>query len=153
MSAPTPAALTPAQLTATAREFAARTDLWQPAARFTPDRRWYRRLERTDDFEVWLLTWLPGQGTEIHNHGGSSGAFTVVQGALTERSFGADEPITRTLEAGGLRSFGPTYVHQVTNTGDVPAISVHAYGPALTVQSYFAWDGALQLLRTEAVDD
>ncbi|WP_052851201.1 cysteine dioxygenase [Streptomyces avicenniae] len=152
MTAPSPAVLTPTQLASTAREFAARTELWRPATRFTADRRWYQRLERADDFEVWLLTWLPGQGTEIHNHGGSSGAFTVVEGTLTERSFG-DEPVPRTLDTGQLRSFGPTYVHEVTNNGDIPAVSIHAYGPALTVQSFFAWDGALRLLRTEAVDD
>ena len=33
----------------------------------------------------WLLSWLPGQGTGLHDHGGSAGAFAVVRGTLHER--------------------------------------------------------------------
>src|SRR4051812_25004769 len=35
--------------------------------------------------QVWLLSWLPEQGTPLHDHGTSAGAFTVVSGTLTER--------------------------------------------------------------------
>ena len=35
--------------------------------------------------QVWLLSWLPEQGTPLHDHGTSAGAFTVVRGTLTER--------------------------------------------------------------------
>ncbi|WP_129843067.1 cysteine dioxygenase family protein [Streptomyces sp. RFCAC02] len=165
MSAPSPALrtphtapLTPARLADIARGYAARSDLWRPKVRFTTPDRWYARLDHTDTFEVWLLTWLPGQGTEIHDHGGSSGAFTVVDGTLTERSFGDLDgdhaPVSRALATGELRSFGPRYVHEVTNRGTRPAVSVHAYGPALATQSFYAWESAgLRLLRTDAVED
>ncbi|WP_049565134.1 cysteine dioxygenase [Streptomyces sp. SBT349] len=155
MPAPSPAVVTPAQLAGTARSFAARRELWEPLVRFTRSERFYRRLERTADHEVWLLTWLPGQGTEIHDHGGSSGSFTVVRGALSERSFASPEPTTRRLETGAVRPFGPRYIHEVTNRGTEPAVSIHAYAPALTAQNYYGWaaDGGLSLLRTEAVDE
>ncbi|RKN03309.1 cysteine dioxygenase [Streptomyces radicis] len=155
MSAPTPAIITPAELELTVRSFAARTDLWRPQVRFTRPDRWYRRLERNADFEVWLLTWLPGQGTEIHDHGGSSGAFGVVQGTLTERVFPAAGPVVRQVDVGGVRPFGPHYVHEVTNRGGGPAVSIHAYAPALTTQSYYRWDadGGLALSRTEPVTE
>ena len=51
-----------------------------------PAHRWYQRLLREDDQEVWLLSWLPGQRTGFHDHGRSAGAFTVVQGCLRERT-------------------------------------------------------------------
>ena len=35
--------------------------------------------------QVWLLSWLPDQGTPLHDHGTSAGAFAVVRGTLTER--------------------------------------------------------------------
>ncbi|MGP3966359.1 cysteine dioxygenase [Streptomyces sp. 6N223] len=152
--APAPAVHTPTRLAATVRAYAARPALWRPLVRFTVPDRWYRRLERTGEFEVWLLTWLPGQATEIHDHGGSSGAFGVVDGALAELTFPGAEPHTRTLATGGVRAFGPRHIHQVVNRGARPAVSIHAYAPALTGQAYYrrGADGRPRLLRTEAVD-
>ncbi|WP_326596049.1 cysteine dioxygenase [Streptomyces sp. NBC_01803] len=148
---------TPARLAATARRFAAHPRTWRPFVRFTRPDRWYRRLELTADYEVWLLTWLPGQGTEIHDHGGSSGAFTVVDGTLAERAFPAPgrrgAVPARPLDIGGLRSFGPRYIHEVRNEGTLPAVSIHVYGPALSSQSFYRRDadGVLTLDRTEPV--
>ncbi|WP_243740954.1 hypothetical protein [Streptomyces sp. 8K308] len=82
MTAPVAAPRTPNELADTVRWFAARQELWRPRVGFTAPERFYLRLERTADHEVWLLTWLPGQGTEIHDHGGASGSFGVVQGTL-----------------------------------------------------------------------
>ena len=69
---------------AIASAFAAAPEQWPVAPRFNPLDRWYHRLHVADDHEVWLLTWLPGQGTEWHDHGGSAGAFHVFSGTLTE---------------------------------------------------------------------
>ena len=69
---------------AIARRFAAAPEQWPVAPRFTAAERWYHRLAAEPDHEVWLLTWLPGQGTDLHDHGGSAGAFQVYAGTLTE---------------------------------------------------------------------
>jgi hypothetical protein len=45
--------------------------------------------------------------------------------------------VTRALNTGYYRAFGPHYVHQVTNTGAIPAVSVHVYTPALTVMNHY----------------
>jgi Cysteine dioxygenase type I len=37
----------------------------------------------------------------------------------------------RTIIAGGVRSFGPRFVHHVVNDTAGPAVSVHAYSPPL----------------------
>src|SRR4051794_3407438 len=48
------------------------------------DRRWHVRVHQDVEVDVWLISWTTEQGTELHDHGGSSGAFTVVEGTLNE---------------------------------------------------------------------
>src|SRR6266513_3868760 len=78
--------LSRAQLSEIAAGTAARTDHWRDLVRYDPARRWYRRLELTQEYEVWLLSWQPGQGTGFHDHGGSAGAFAVALGELQEHT-------------------------------------------------------------------
>jgi hypothetical protein len=124
---------------AIAASFAGAPHLWPVAPRFNPVDRWYHRLAEQPDYEVWLLTWLPGQGTDLHDHGGSAGAFHVMSGSLTEDTVaGGDQPgdpariTARELGEGAGRRFGPRHIHRITNRSNHPAISVHAYGPALS---------------------
>ena len=92
---------------AIARRYASHPDDWPFAPRFDPLRRWYHRLAEEPGAEVWLLTWLPGQETDLHDHGGSAGAFVVVQGQLVEHTIDADARLhPTTLVAGAGRSFG-----------------------------------------------
>ena len=74
----------PVNLVQIATRLAAQTTLWEPLIAYDPISRYYARLARESDFEAWLLTWVPGQGTEWHDHGGSAGAFITVRGSLTE---------------------------------------------------------------------
>lgn len=37
---------------------------WAQHARYDPGRRWYTKVGEHDGHKVWLLSWLPGQGTE-----------------------------------------------------------------------------------------
>lgn len=126
----------------TARRLAARPDAWGVAPRFDPRQRWYHRLLAEDGLEAWLLTWLPGQETDLHDHGGSAGAFVVVSGVLTERTVtGAGDDTAalaeRVLPAGAGRQFGDHHVHQIVNAGTAPAVSVHVYGPELTTMTRY----------------
>lgn len=125
LTVPPPADPRAAGPAATALTLAARPESWRPLLEFRPDARWYRLLTDDGRLQVWLLSWLPGQGTDLHDHGDSSGAFAVAAGSLTERVVGPSREVTRELATGRARVFGPHYVHQVVNTGDVPAVSVH----------------------------
>ncbi len=109
-------------LTEIATPLADLTELWQPLVEYDPVSRYYARLAKEPDFEAWLLTWLPGQGTNWHDHGGSAGAFVVVRGTLTERHASVNplahpriEPELRELSEGTLRAFGTKHIHEVTN--------------------------------------
>jgi predicted metal-dependent enzyme (double-stranded beta helix superfamily) len=136
----------PARLHHLARQLAARTDLWRPQVRFAHASRWSVRVAVTDDYEAWLLTWLPGQSTGLHDHGGSAGAFTVLSGVVEEstlpptRSRGPAALVHRTLAAGRIRAFGADYVHDVTNNGAEPAVSLHVYAPALDTMRHYVLD-------------
>jgi len=146
---------TPADHLATARRYAANPDDWPLAPRFDPLRRWYHRLAAEPDAEVWLLSWLPGQGTDLHDHGGSAGAFVVVSGTLTEYTVktppgSAPRLASDSLHPGDGRAFGPHHIHQITNAATQPAVSLHVYGPALREMTRYHIAGG-QLLVT-AVD-
>jgi predicted metal-dependent enzyme (double-stranded beta helix superfamily) len=126
---------------AIAARYAAAPEQWPVAPRFNPVDRWYHRLAVADDHEVWLLTWLPGQGTDLHDHGGSSGAFLVSDGTLTEETITTDgrpRAVARELGDGAGRRFGPRHIHRVTNRSSRPAISIHVYGPALTTMTRYS---------------
>jgi len=127
---------------------------WRDLVLYTEHPRWYRRLAGADDYEVWLLSWLPGQGTGFHDHGGSSGAFTVAQGALQEWTApgGRPNPVAATMAQGAVRSFGPWYVHHVINASAQPAVSVHAYSPPLESMRRFEFspDGQVHVTTETA---
>jgi mannose-6-phosphate isomerase-like protein (cupin superfamily) len=116
---------------AVARRYAARPATWSKLVRYDVDERFYTRVGGTPDHEVWLLTWLPGQGTDLHDHGGCAGAFTVVSGVLVEETVLGGRLRPRRLSAGSGRAFGPRHVHRVTNSAGRPAVSLHVYRPAL----------------------
>jgi hypothetical protein len=127
-------ALSPARLGQIACEVASQPHRWSEILRFDAERRWYRRLELAEDHEVWLLTWLPGQGTGFYDHGHAAGAFAVARGRVSERTVvGSGHRVRhRAVPAGGVRPFGIRHVHDVINLSGEPAVSVHAYSPPLT---------------------
>jgi predicted metal-dependent enzyme (double-stranded beta helix superfamily) len=139
---------------AIATRYAAEPDLWPVAPRFNATERWYHRLAVADDHEVWLLTWLPGQGTDLHDHGGSAGAFHVFAGTLTEDTVSvapgrAPRITARELGEGAGRRFGSRHIHRITNRASRPAVSIHVYGPALTTMTRYRIDAAGELeIRT-----
>ena len=142
-----------------ATQLADRRELWQPLVRYDALSRYYVRLASSPDYEAWLLTWLPGQRTDWHDHGGSAGAFLTVAGALTERHAtvepdGALRVLTepRALATGALRAFGTRHVHQVANNALEPATSVHVYSPALVeMNTYREHDAELHQISSQLV--
>jgi quercetin dioxygenase-like cupin family protein len=130
-----------------------------PYVDFDPDQRWHQRIYRDRRVDVWLISWLPTQGTQLHDHGGSSGSFTVLSGVLTEAVVTGRAAPGRHLRdhergAGSTIAFGPHYVHDVRNLGDDPAVSVHAYSAPLSSMTYYDLaDGVLSPITTLATDD
>lgn len=111
--------------------------------RFASPQRWWSRLALTEEVEVWLLSWLPGQHTAPHDHGGASGAFSVVLGSLSETyRYPGGDVRQRAHSVGSAIGFGAGRAHQVWNTGLEKAATVHAYSPPLvpTREYESLWD-------------
>ncbi|NDZ82602.1 cupin domain-containing protein [Streptomyces sp. SID10853] len=134
---------TVAEFAGLARAIAADRGQWAHLVEYDAVSRWYHRLRTVPQapgpaltgqpqppagYEIWLLSWVPGQGSGPHGHGRSSGVMTVLDGRLTERT----ERGGRVLEAGAQRVFAPGYSHEVVNDSLEPAVSLHVYYPGLT---------------------
>jgi rhodanese-related sulfurtransferase/mannose-6-phosphate isomerase-like protein (cupin superfamily) len=125
----------------------ARSDGWMEKVRLRADRRWYERLHHGADYDIWVISWLPGQSTGFHDHGASSGAFVVATGILEEHRPGER---TRVIHPGKPRAFGPDYAHDVRNVSLAPAISIHAYSPPLIDMNEYELDGDQLVPRERA---
>jgi hypothetical protein len=126
--------------------------------------RWFTRLHGTEELDVWLISWVPDRSTELHDHGGSLGALTVVSGALGETRWDGQSLRRRVLAAGDQAAFPLGWVHDVVwsresvavggRTAPAPTLSVHAYSPPLTAMSYYDVTdrNTLRRKRTELTD-
>ena len=76
--------LTPRELAAQVRRLIETPADWVTRVRLDPEGRWYEQIPVNDLCELWLISWLPGQSTGFHDHGGANGAFGVVWGQLEE---------------------------------------------------------------------
>jgi rhodanese-related sulfurtransferase len=123
----------------------ASSDDWVDKVRLRADGRWYERLYHGPDYDIWVISWLPGQSTGFHDHGASSGAFVVAAGILEEHRPGER---TRVIHPGKPRAFGPDFAHDVRNVSLAPAISIHAYSPPLSEMNEYEFDGS-QLVPRE----
>jgi predicted metal-dependent enzyme (double-stranded beta helix superfamily) len=159
------------QLAAEVRRLAGRPAEWVSRVRLDPAGRWYEQIHLDGCYEIWLISWLPGQSTGFHDHGWANGAFSVVWGALDEcvvsggagqsrqASGSGPRPVStatvRPVTQGVVRAFGPHYVHDVRNSSrDSVAVSIHAYSPPLSEMTrYDLTPGGLVVAGTEGQGD
>lgn len=94
-------------------------------------------LHAEPDFSISAVVWRPGQFTEIHDHLVWC-SFLVLQGTETENIFDIDGDRLvrigqRERPAGSVSGVAPPDdIHQVHNTGDEVAITLHVYGADLS---------------------
>ncbi|MGG8410589.1 cysteine dioxygenase family protein [Streptomyces sp. 12297] len=119
---------TVAEFVGLARSLAENRAEWEHLVEYDATTRWYHRLRTGPGYEVWLLSWVPGQGSGLHDHGDSAAVMTVLQGGLTERN----QRGRLALGAGSERVLAPGHVHEIVNDSLEPAVSLHVYYPGLT---------------------
>jgi quercetin dioxygenase-like cupin family protein len=147
--------LTLQQLDRLVRAFATAESRWASLVRFGVDGdRWWTRLHADDSVDVWLLTWLPGQLTDLHDHGPSVAAFTVARGRLEEVRANLAGTRHTSVHAAGQTSWVPAGAVHDVRAVDEPAVSIHAYSPPLSRMTYYAADAARGLVaaRTTGVE-
>lgn len=134
------------ELTALAEELAGRAELWRDQVAFDTGGRHFASLYRDENVDVWLLCWNTEDDTGWHDHDTSSGAVTVVQGAVRETTPRLNgEPVSTVVGAGSTFSFGPEHIHRMV--GEVGAsVTIHVYSPPLwrMGQYTFSADGSLR---------
>jgi predicted metal-dependent enzyme (double-stranded beta helix superfamily) len=106
------------------------------AVRFSPEGYARVLLARTEDVEVLVLGWLPGQRSPIHDHGLSHGYVKVLAGEGSDDSFAlvGDRAVhaeRRGFAEGAILEERPDQVHRVVNTSSNVLITLHAYAPCL----------------------
>ena len=143
---PSPTPKSPEQLARIVSAFAA-SDGWLDRVRLSTGERWYERLYHGPDYDIWVISWMPGQSTGFHDHAESAGAFVVSTGVLEEHRPG-EPPLA--VPPDQPRAFGTDYAHDVRNVSSAPAISIHAYSPPLTDMNEYELDGIALIPRENA---
>ncbi|TVY09014.1 cysteine dioxygenase [Paenibacillus cremeus] len=107
-------------------------------------------IYRSGDAEAVLIHLPAGQETYIHDHGFSIGCAMVVEGAFANRIYRLDSygyPIycgETQVESGGFYTVPKKMIHQLCNTSESRAISLHIYTPQLSgVKTYFPYEQVL----------
>lgn len=112
-----------------------------PLADFEPFTHWdsehYTRncIDRTDDYELILLCWEPGQETPIHGHGGEECWVYALQGTILEhrQEWDAAHQKLETVETAQMKAGDISYMddnmgfHSLHNTGGTRAMTLHLY--------------------------
>ena len=133
-------------LAAIAAGLAAVTVPWELGLGEIPTERRFHRVLATEAYEAWVICWPSGELLDMHDHGGSAGAFSVVSGELDEAAIEAGVKVMRTFGPGDTAAFGASRVHAVANRGDGVATSVHVYSPPLSTMIYYESDDSGSLV-------
>jgi hypothetical protein len=113
---------------------------WDLGLEDPPAERRYERILATDAYDAWLIYWPPESSIDMHDHGDSIGALSVVAGVLDEDVRIGDQIVTTRLAAGDTLHLPARRVHAVTNRADSAATSVHVYAPPLRSMSFYRLD-------------
>ncbi len=140
-------------LLALARSYADDPSTWAHLVRVDSERRACHRLLEAPDATVWLLCWMPGQETGFHDHDGAAGVVAVVQGGVVEQRLRlGGTPSRREARAGDTFAFSGAVIHNVGHAEGAPAVTIHAYSPALRRMGAYEFDANGELQRT-ALDE
>ena len=88
-------------------------------------------LFRNDDFELVLISWLPGQHSKMHYHPKNGCIMKLLYGQLHEIRY----KNSNDFEELDYKKNDISYMcdqfgqHVITNIEDIPAISLHLYSP------------------------
>ena len=93
--------------------------------------------ENAYPFDIYVITWQPGQKSPVHYHPVYGCSLLALEGQLQEKLFVMDRENNK-LRANGSRIINQgqsSYIdniigaHQICNPYDVPAVSLHIYSP------------------------
>ncbi len=87
---------------------------------------------KTDNVELILMCWLPGQGTPLHNHGKSDAVTLVLEGEMEYTTYYPDDrKVSGTLRPGDIEHIPIGIEHEVKNSSKNKLVTMHVYSPPL----------------------
>lgn len=93
-------------------------------------------LHKSEQLEIVLITWLPGQRTYWHGHPEHGCLMKVLVGSLEECQHNVSVPIVHST--GSVSYVDGSQNHQIINsTTSLPAVSLHIYSPGNFYNSLF----------------
>jgi quercetin dioxygenase-like cupin family protein len=124
--------LTPRELNLFALQLVAARSRWEHLIRHTSDARVYEQIWDDEHVNAWVICWSEDQDTGFHDHDLSAATIAVISGQVREdRLRLGSSPRSRVISAGASFSVPPVAIHRVMHSGDVPAVTIHAYSPPL----------------------
>ena len=87
---------------------------------------------RSDNVEILVVCWKPGQTSPVHGHGPSDGLMIILEGEITNTTYTkAGQKVSTVWKSGDI---GHTCIgdqHEVKNASNTDAVSLHIYSPPL----------------------
>jgi hypothetical protein len=124
--------LTLDQLEEFATDLAATPEQWGDLVRHATGERIYERIWDDEEVNAWLICWSADQDTGFHDHDQSAAGIVVISGEVREERLRlGSAPRSRAVRAGSSFGMAPAAIHRVLHSGDVPAVTIHAYSPPL----------------------
>jgi predicted metal-dependent enzyme (double-stranded beta helix superfamily) len=131
--------LEPPELAALAQRIAAEPSLWRPLVRHELSGRGHEQLYLDAYVGVWVISWMPGHDTGLHDHEWSNGGVAVAEGTiLEERARWGMPPHRVEAKAGDTFCLTDTEIHRMANISDAPAVTIHAYSPPIDRMGLYA---------------
>jgi predicted metal-dependent enzyme (double-stranded beta helix superfamily) len=99
-------------------------------------------LFKNENIEVCVLNWVKGSKSTLHDHANSDCTMLVVQGQLLNKNYRLDDANQLVSQIHFIHeedvvSISKSDIHQLEQTGDENAITLHAYYPPIEYNNTF----------------
>lgn len=87
---------------------------------------------KSDNVEIIVVCWRPGQGSPVHGHGKSDGLMIILEGEITNTTYHpGGSKVTTVWRPGDVGHTPVGAQHEVKNLSDKNVVSLHVYAPPL----------------------
>ena len=112
---------------------------WKEYVNFSQENYMKNLVFRNKDIEAFVVCWLPGQKTKIHNHSDNGCILKILQGNIDEIIYNNNLEVLKnnTLIKNDIQYIDNSIgIHKMINN-DEKTVSLHIYSPPNFVPSFF----------------
>ncbi len=87
---------------------------------------------KTDNLEIIVVCWKPGQASPVHGHGPSDAVMVILEGEMSYTNFFPDgRKVSGVWQAGDVGHCPVGVQHQIANRSEQDLVTFHIYSPPL----------------------